>query len=47
MGCYIGGESIKIVKIVVIGYVPADVTVHPPPPPQNYRGWVKFFSISV
>ena len=26
----------------IIGYEPADLTVHLPPP-QNYRGWVHFF----
>ena len=46
MGCYVVGESIEIVKIVVTDYVPADLTVHPPPP-QHYRGWVNFFRISV
>ena len=30
-----------------LGYVPADLTVHPPPPPQNCRGWVHFFRIGV
>ena len=29
----------------VIGYEPADLTVHPPPP--NDRGWVHFFRIGV
>ena len=28
-----------------IGYEPADLTVHPPPP--NYRGWVHFFRIGL
>ena len=28
-----------------IGYEPADLTVHPPPP--NDRGWVHFFRIGV
>ena len=31
----------------LIGYEPADLTVHPPPPPQNDRGWVHFFHIHV
>ena len=30
---------------IIIGYEPADLTVHPPP--QNYRGWVHFFRIGV
>ena len=30
----------------IIGYEPADLTVHPPPP-QNDRGWVHFFRIGV
>ena len=29
----------------LIGYEPADLTVHPPP--QNDRGWVHFFRIGV
>ena len=29
----------------LIGYEPADLTVHPPP--QNDRGWVYFFCIGV
>ena len=29
---------------LLIGYEPADLTVHPPP---NYRGWVHFFRIGV
>ena len=35
---------IKIGK-PLIGYEPADLTVHPPPP--NDRGWVHFFRIGV
>ena len=30
----------------LLGYEPADLTVHPPPP-QNCRGWVQFFRIGV
>ena len=30
----------------VIGYEPAGLTVHPPPPP-NDRGWVHFFRMGV
>ena len=30
---------------VILGYEPADLTVHPPP--QNCRGWVHFFRIGV
>ena len=30
---------------LIIGYEPADLTVHPPP--QNDRGWVYFFRIGV
>ena len=29
----------------LIGYEPANLTVHPPP--QNCRGWVHFFRIGV
>ena len=29
---------------ILVGYEPADLTVHPPPP-QNDRGWVIFFCI--
>ena len=32
-------------KACLIGYEPADLTVHPPP--QNNRGWVHFFCIGV
>ena len=28
---------------MIVGYEPAGLTVHPPPP-QNDRGWVHFFS---
>ena len=28
--------------VTLVGYEPADLTVHPPP--QNCRGWVHFFS---
>ena len=31
-----------IVVYHVLGYEPADLTVHPPPPPQNCREWVHF-----
>ena len=30
----------------MLGYEPADLTVHPPPP-QNDQGWVHFFRIGV
>ena len=30
---------------LVIGYEPAELTMHPPP--QNDRGWVHFFRIGV
>ena len=32
-------------EIDLLGYEPADLTVHPPP--QNCRGWVNFFRIGV
>ena len=31
----------------LIGYEPADLTVHPPPPKKNDRGWIYFFRIGV
>ena len=31
--------------VTLLGYEPADLTVHPPP--QNDRGWVHFFRIGV
>ena len=31
---------------LLIGYEPAGLTVHPPPP-QNDRGWVHFFRMGV
>ena len=31
---------------IFIGYEPAGLTVHPPPP-QNDRGWVNFFRMGV
>ena len=31
-------------NVLVLGYEPADLTVHPPP---NDRGWVHFFRIGV
>ena len=34
-----------VVSYILIGYEPADLTVHPPP--QNDRGWVHFFRIGV
>ena len=34
-----------IMPVYVLGYEPADITVHPPPQ-KNYRGWV-FFRIGV
>ena len=36
------GKVLLLHLIGDIGYEPADLTVHPPP--QNYRGWVHFFS---
>ena len=30
-----------------IGYEPAELTVRPPPPKKNDRGWVHFFRIGV
>ena len=33
------------VVVTIIGYEPADLTVHPPP--QNDRGWVHFFRTGV
>ena len=27
-----------------LGYEPADLTVYPPPPTNNCRGWVYYFS---
>ena len=35
----------SLIKLKVVGYEPADLTVHPPP--QNYREWVHFFRIGV
>ena len=32
-------------EMKLIGYEPADLTVHPPP--QDCRGWVHFFCIGV
>ena len=34
-------------KYKYIDYEPANLTVHPPPPQKNYRGWVYFFRIGV
>ena len=31
----------------LVGYEPAGLTVHTPPPPQNDRGWVHFFRMCV
>ena len=30
-----------------LGYEPAGLTVHPPPPKKNDRGWVHFFRMGV
>ena len=35
-----------LVELLHIGYEPAGLTVHPPPP-QNDRGWVHFFRMGV
>ena len=35
----------QIIEHNIIGYEPADLTVHPPP--QNDRGWVHFFRMGV
>ena len=32
---------------IIIGYEPAGLTIHPPPPKKNDRGWVYFFRIGV
>ena len=32
---------------LLIGYEPAGLTVHPPPPKKNDRGWVHFFRMGV
>ena len=37
-------EVESAIKLHVLGYEPADLTVHPP---QNCRGWVYFFRIGV
>ena len=37
-------KAVRCLKI--IGYEPADLTVHPPPK-KNYRGWVHFFRIGL
>ena len=34
-----------LLVMTLLGYEPADLTVHPPP--QNCRGWVHFFRIGV
>ena len=36
--------SSDLVGAFILGYEPADLTVHPP---QNCRGWVHFFRIGV
>ena len=37
-------ELIQNTPPTLIGYEPADLTVHPPPKKKNDRGWVHFFS---
>ena len=45
------GDKLSFLFIVLMGHIsyePADLTVHPPPPPQkNERGRVHFFRIGV
>ena len=36
----------ELIKIYVLGYEPAGLTVHPPPP-KNDRGWFHFFRMGV
>ena len=38
-------RTAMIVYAYILGYEPADLTVHPPP--QNNREWVHFFRIGV
>ena len=40
------GSHRLIFIVSIVGYEPADHTVHPPPQ-KNYRGWVHFFRIGV
>ena len=43
---YMSVMSLKsLITVVLIGYEPAGLTVHPPP--QNDRGWVHFFRMGV
>ena len=45
-GFIIGGSVCGLADILrILGYEPADLTVHHPP--QNDRGWVHFFRIGV
>ena len=45
--CFIDNVCLNLVfyEDDLLGYEPADLTVHPPP--QNCRGWVHFFHIGV
>ena len=36
----------RFIDVKQIGYEPAGLTMHPPPP-QNDRGWVHFFRMGV
>ena len=36
----------ELKRVNILGYEPADLTVHPPPP-QNDREWVHFFRMGV
>ena len=38
-------QNCRVAEAFVIGYEPADLTVHPPP--QNDREWVHFFLMGV